>query len=146
MNETELESKIYDLKSKKIHLSTKLSMAMAKYWNKIETSQTEMDATRDEISEINIELGPLEEAYEKLFHHYYVRYSSLIPDPLNHQRNLYTFHGFYRSKVDCVIRWNNQQDTDPYLIKNSFELFSDIARQIIGIHSDPQFIEIIKWD
>ncbi len=139
----ELESEMYELRSERAFLSAQLSFAMAGYWNNEPLSTEKMEEIRVKINQIDTKLSPLQMDYEKQFCHYYVRFSSEIPDVLGGRISGSSFYLVMRSKVNCEIDttkqpvdWENDQ-----LAKN---LVTDLSKQLMLTYNNFRFEVIAK--
>ncbi|HXD91886.1 MAG TPA: hypothetical protein VNX01_01665 [Bacteroidia bacterium] len=145
MERTEqLEQQMYELRSERIFFSSQMGIAMEGYWHGVPLSQERMNGLRDQIAEIDLQLNPLQEEYESLFHHYYVRFSADVPDTLG-RVSRQTYAPVMRSKVDYNID-TTKQKIDWENDKNAQKLHRDLSANLIDTYNNIRFEMIIKWN
>jgi len=139
----ELDQQIKELRSEKIFLSTHLSVLMENYYqNRSSENITKMDELRKEIYEIDSKLNPLLFAYENLHHHYYVIFSSEMPDTLGQTKSKYSFQSNMLSTIDCNI--DTLKNGFDLAIPNLKELVSDLGQKLIYSYTNVRFDRIAK--
>jgi predicted nucleic acid-binding Zn-ribbon protein len=138
----QLEQQMYELRSQRIFLSTQLSLEMDGYWNNVPSSKENMDKLREELNAIDNKLMPLQEKYERHFNHYYIRFSSEIPDMYG-RLSRHVYHNYMRSKVDCNID-TTKEKVDLTNKLQALELVNDLAKSLYGTYNNIRFEVIVK--
>lgn len=145
MTTEELKSKIDTLRMDRIVLSTQLVLETEGYYTNRPVNSKVVEELRTKIVEIDTELQPLIMEYEKGFHHYYVRFSSQIPNTYGSQPETYFFHDIMRSKIDCKIDSTKERiviSERPDVL----ELIQDFGKQLVNRYTNFQFSVIVKRD
>lgn len=139
----ELNEAIKELRSEKIFLSTHLSVLMENYYqNRSSENIAKMDELRTEITAIDLKLNPLLITYENLHHHYYVVFSSEMPDTLGQTKSKYTFQSNMLSTIDCSI--DTLKDGFDLSVPNLKELITDLGQKLIHTYTNVRFDRIAK--
>lgn len=139
----QLNEAIKELRSEKIFLSTHLSVLMENYYqNRSSENIAKMDELRTEITAIDLKLNPLLIAYENLYHHYFVVFSSEMPDTLGQTKSKYTFQSNMLSTIDCSI--DTLKDGFDLTIPNVKELITDLGQKLIHTYTNVRFDRIAK--
>jgi hypothetical protein len=139
----ELNSQIKDLRSEKIFLSTHLSVLMENYYqNRSSENIVKMDELRKEINEIDSNLNPLLIQFENLHHHYFVIFSSEMPDTLGQAKSKYTFQSNMHSSIDCNI--DTLKNGFDLRIPNLRELVEDLGQRLMHSYTNVRFDRIAK--
>jgi hypothetical protein len=142
-NIEELNSKIKGLRSEKIFLSTHLSVLMENYYqNRSSENIIKMEELRKKINEIDSHLNPLLIQFENLHHHYFVIFSSEMPDTLGRTKSKYTFQSNMLSTIDCNI--DTLKDGFDLKTPNLRELVEDLGQRLIHSYTNVRFDRIAK--
>jgi len=140
---TVLNEEIKQLRLDKIFFSSHLSVLMDSYYqNKNSGDTKKMEKLRMLIKEIDNKLDPALSEYKKLHHHYFVTFSSEMPEDVNNSMFRNHFQTSMMSRVGCYIDTSaNGFDTS---VTNFEKLVRDLGRQLAHSHSNVSFSRILK--
>jgi archaellum component FlaC len=139
----ELDELIKELRSEKIFKATHLSVLMDNYLNNRNRENIDkMEELRSEINEIDSKLNPLIQEYEQLHHHYFVIFTTEMPDVYGKNISKHTFQSNMRSTIDCDIDTTVQEfDLNIYNLR---ELVEDLGQKLLHTYTNVRFDRITK--